>query len=123
MVLVTGLLEIQKEAVPFGLATSANVYNTLDRMVELGNIGETQTFFTDPATIPPKQPEGPSMAEQLAMIDLQNRKEESMANLQMKSNEMQMKAQQSATEAQAQMSAEMQKMQMALMILMILIII
>ena len=110
--LLTALLEIQKEAVPFGLATSANVYNTLDRMVELGNIGETQTFFTDPATIPPKQPEGPSMAEQLAMIDLQNRKEESMANLQMKSNEMQLKAQQTANESQLEMSAQMQKMQM-----------
>jgi len=110
--MLTALLEIQKEAVPFGLASGANVYNTLDRMVELGGIGETQTFFTDPATIPPKQPEGPSMAEQLAMIDLQNRKEESIANLQMKSNEMQMKAQQSATEAQAQMSSDMQKMQM-----------
>ena len=110
--MLTALLEIQKEAVPFGLASGANVYNTLDRMVELGGIGETQTFFTDPATIPPKQPEGPSMAEQLAMIDLQNRKEESMANLQMKSNEMQLKAQQSATEAQAQMSSDMQKMQM-----------
>ena len=110
--MLTALLEIQKEAVPFGLASGANVYNTLDRMVELGGIGETQTFFTDPATIPPKQPEGPSMAEQLAMIDLQNRKEESIANLQMKSNEMQLKAQQSATEAQAQMSSDMQKMQM-----------
>ena len=110
--MLTALLEIQKEAIPFGLASGANVYNTLDRMVELGGIGETQTFFTDPATIPPKQPEGPSMAEQLAMIDLQNRKEESIANLQMKSNEMQLKAQQTANESQLEMSAQMQKMQM-----------
>ena len=110
--MLTALLEIQKEAIPFGLASGANVYNTLDRMVELGGIGETQTFFTDPATIPPKQPEGPSMAEQLAMIDLQNRKEESIANLQMKSNEMQLKAQQTANESQLKISAQMQKMQM-----------
>ena len=110
--MLTALLEIQKEAIPFGLASGANVYNTLDRMVELGGIGETQTFFTDPATIPPKQPEGPSMAEQLAMIDLQNRKEETIANLQMKSNEMQLKAQQTANESQLEMSAQMQKMQM-----------
>jgi len=110
--MLNSLLTIQKEAVQFGLASPGNVYNTLDRMVELGNVGDTQTFFTDPATLPPKGPPQPSIAEQLAMTDLQMRQAESQANLQMKSNEMQIKQQSAAVEAQAKMSTDQQKMQM-----------
>jgi len=110
--MLNNLLTIQKEAAQHGLATPGNVYNTLDRIVELGNVGETQTFFTDPATVPPKQPAGPTVAEQLAMTDLQMRQAESQANLQMKSNEMQMKQQSAAVEAQTKMAMDQQKMQM-----------
>ena len=110
--MLNSLLNIQKEAVPFGLASPANVYNTLDRMVELGNVGDTQTFFTDPATIPPKGPPQPTIAEQLAMTDLQMRQAESQANLQMKSNEMQMKQQETAFTTQSEMAQEQQRMQM-----------
>mgnify|MGYP001425666334 FL=1 len=110
--MLNNLLTIQKEAAQHGLATPGNVYNTLDRIAELGNVGETQTFFTDPATVPPKQPAGPSVAEQLAMTDLQMRQAESQANLQMKSNEMQMKQQSAAIEAQSKMAMDQQQMQM-----------
>lgn len=54
-----GLLGIQKEALlsGTGLATPANIYNTLKKLVEMADLKSVEPYFTDPATVPPQPPQ------------------------------------------------------------------
>ncbi len=57
--LLTTMLQIQKEAIPEGLASAANVYNTLERLIDEVNLGHTGTYFVDPREPGWKAPEKP----------------------------------------------------------------
>ena len=107
MMLLQQLLGLQQQSLQFGLTNPQNLYNTMDRLVELADLGDTREFFVDPTTLPPPMPQQPGMMEQLAMADMQMRQTESQANIQMKAQELQIKAQDSAIKMQED-QAEMQ---------------
>lgn len=55
--LLASLLEYQKEALGIGMATPQNIYNTMREMVEASGLGDVGKYFTDPATVPPQEPQ------------------------------------------------------------------
>ena len=65
------VLEMQKEALQAGssLADEQKIFNTLEKLIELADLKDVERYFNDPAKAPPKQPEPPSMEEQ--MMELQ----------------------------------------------------
>lgn len=94
------LLNIQKEALVSGtgLATPANIYKTLEKMVELGDLKSADPYFNDPAQSPPQPPKpDPEMAK----VEAQAKAKEA---------ELQMKQKAKAAEMQQDAQLEMQKM-------------
>lgn len=62
--LLTQLLEMQKEAVPTGLSDITKIYNTLQKLVESAGVGAVEQFFNDPNDPQfqaPEQPPAPEM--------------------------------------------------------------
>ena len=57
--LLTQLLAMQKEALPTGLADLANIYNTLEKLVESAGVGAVEQFFKDPSAPGFEAPEPP----------------------------------------------------------------
>lgn len=54
-----GLLGIQKEALlsGTGLAAPKHLYNTLKKLVEMGDLKSVEAYFEDPENVPPKPPQ------------------------------------------------------------------
>lgn len=54
-----GLLGIQKEALlsGTGLAAPKHLYNTLKKLVEMGDLKSVEPYFEDPENVPPKPPQ------------------------------------------------------------------
>ncbi len=62
---------IQKELIQGGRGvTEANMFNTLDRLIEAGGYKDVNEFFTDPSTQPPPQPK-PDPNELLIQAQIQ----------------------------------------------------
>lgn len=55
--LLIQLLSMQKEAVAAGLATPEKIYNTLEKIINAGGIGDVRMFFVDPSSEDYKPPE------------------------------------------------------------------
>jgi hypothetical protein len=90
------LLGIQKEAVltGSGLATPKEIYNTLKKVVAIGNLKSIEPYFTDPAkSPPPERPPDPKLVE----VE---------GKMKAKEAELAMKAQSDQADAQAQMQRD-----------------
>lgn len=61
------LLAIQKEMAPEGLATPQHIYNTLEKLVEAGDIGAVEEFFISPNSpeFQPPEPPPPDQQQEL----------------------------------------------------------
>jgi hypothetical protein len=51
------VLQEQKQAMAIGLATPVNIYNALKRLTQNAGFKQAEEFWTDPATVPPQQPQ------------------------------------------------------------------
>lgn len=100
------LLGIQREAIVSGsvLASEDKIYNTLDKLVQLGGLNNVETFFNDPRTTPPRQP-----APDPKMIEIQGK-------LQLAQAEAQLDRQAAAEKAKLDYAAEETKAQRQAMI-------
>ena len=67
---LTQLLDIQKEALAAGIATPANIYNTLEQLVEAAGLKSVDRYFTNPAEQEQKEPQ-PDPAMILANAQVQ----------------------------------------------------
>jgi hypothetical protein len=58
------LLGLQREALPVGMATLPNIYNTLSKLVETLGLKSPELYFTAPAQdLPPGPPPDPAMVK------------------------------------------------------------
>jgi hypothetical protein len=57
LTMLVQLLSMQKEAIAGGLATPENIYNTLEKIINAGGIGDVRMFFVDPNSEEYKPPE------------------------------------------------------------------
>jgi hypothetical protein len=57
--MLTQILTLQAQALPFGLASPVNVFNALKRLTSAAGYKDPLEFWTDPATVPPKPPQPP----------------------------------------------------------------
>ncbi len=107
--LLASLLEYQKEALGIGMATPQNIYNTMRDMVEASGLGDVSQYFTDPATMPPQEPQpDPQMELIKAQMQIEQGK------LQQQSEKIQLDAQKAQLDLQekaAKMQAESEKWQ------------
>lgn len=96
--LLSELLNIQKEAIGFGMADAEKIYNTLEQMVDAAGLGSVNRFFIDPKDMQP-QPQEPSIEEK--MLEMQAQIEQGKQALQqqkqgfesqLKEKELQLKA-------------------------------
>ena len=74
------ILAQQKEAFAIGGVDAKNLHYTLGKMVELSGFKDVESFFPDPANIPPKpeQPPQPDPAMMLAQVEM--KKSENILN-------------------------------------------
>lgn len=103
MAFLMALLGIQKEALAaggLGLVTPENIYNTLKKMVPLGNLPGIEPYFTDPKTSPPKPP-----PPDPKMVEVEGK-------MKAKEAELAMKAQSDQADAQAQQQSAMMDAQL-----------
>lgn len=94
------LLNVQKEALMSGtgLTSPPKLYNTLQKLVELGDLKSAEPYFDDPAQKPPQPPPPDPEMEKVK------------AEAEAKQAELQMKGQQKQAEMQQDAQLEMQKM-------------
>lgn len=107
--LLVQLLSMQKEAVQAGLATPEKIYNTLEKIINAGGIGDVRMFFVDPNSPeykPPEPPPDPNMI--LAQAQAQALQQEQ----QRKGFEAQASAQNQAQKVQADTAAKSQDIQL-----------
>jgi hypothetical protein len=62
MGMLVQLLSMQKEAAGQGMANGANVYNTLEKLVNAGGLGDVRQYFVDPDSDEFEAPEPPEDA-------------------------------------------------------------
>ena len=84
--MMTGLLEIQREALPLGIVTPQHIYNALEKLVEVSDVGAVEQYFispSDPNFQPPEPPPDPQgelfKAQAQAVIMEQERKAQEVA--------------------------------------------
>lgn len=118
-----GLLGIQKEALlsGTGLATPSNIFNTLKKLVEQGDLKSVEPYFTDPKDAPPQQPKpDPKQIEvegklKLAAAEAQAKQQlaqqEAAANLQLEQQKAQEEARQSMQQMKAEFALRLKEMQ------------
>lgn len=118
-----GLLGIQKEALlsGTGLATPTNLYNTLEKLVTLGDLKSVEPYFTDPKTAPPQQPKpDPKAIEvegklKLAAAEAQAKQQlaqqEAAASIQLERQKAAEEARQSMQQMQAEFALRLKEMQ------------
>lgn len=92
------LLGIQREGLQVGLSSPPKIYNTLQKLVELGDLKSAEPYFDDPSTKPPQPP--PPDPE---MVKVE-------AEAKAKEAELQQKGQLKQAEMQQDAQLEMQKM-------------
>jgi hypothetical protein len=73
------MLEIQKQMKEMGvrLVNEQNIYNTLERLVEILGLKDASTYFTDPSRLPPPEPPKPNPLE-VAQVQLANAQAQSI---------------------------------------------
>lgn len=103
--LLVQLLGIQKEAIAGGLATPSKLYNTLEKLVNSGGLGDVTQYFVDPESPEYKEPQPPP-DPQMILAEAQAKALE--AKSQTDAQELQGKGQLE----QAKMSSEQQTTQM-----------
>ena len=96
---LTQLLDIQKEALAAGIATPANIYNTLEQLVEAAGLKSVERYFTNPSE-QEQQEQQPDPAMILASAQV----EAIQQDIQIKG----MKAQADIAMAQQKMDAEIE---------------
>ena len=117
--LLMGVLGLQKEAMQQNLADHSRVYNTLEKLIEAGELGSATSFFIDPTQPytnpqtgqqqpwqPPQPPPNPQMM--LAQAQAQALTQEQ----QRKMMEAQAEAQQAMTKMQQDMQRFMEQLQL-----------
>jgi len=57
LAVISRLLEIQKEALPIGLATTENLYNSLEQLVDAAGLKQVDRYFTHPSKAQPPEPQ------------------------------------------------------------------
>jgi hypothetical protein len=89
MGMLVQLLSMQKEAAAQGMADGANVYNTLEKLVNAGGLGDVRQYFIDPESDDFESPEPPedanlilAKAQAKALDQEQNRKDQEAAGQQ-----------------------------------------
>ncbi len=110
--LLTQMLEMQKEAMPSGLADVTKLYNTLQKLVESAGIGAVEQFFNDPTDpsfqAPEPQPDPQTIlanAQAEALGKEQQRKDfEAQSKIPLEQQKMQNDVQKTSTETQIKMA-------------------
>lgn len=109
MGLLERVLGQQKELMGSGMVTNKEVHNTLEKLVELGDIGSAASYFIDPESDqfqPPPPPE-PSAQEQAVMMQAQS----FIMNAQTKQQEMQLTHQREMQKMQADLAKTLRGLQ------------
>lgn len=103
LTLLQTLLMIQKEALPTGLATPQEIYNTLEILIEQTNLGSPRTFFVSPKDPnfkpPPPQPDPAMITAQATAKALDSEAKRKDAELAMKQEELKEKAEADAAKS------------------------
>lgn len=85
-------LEVQVQALQFGLTDASKVYNAIARRMKAGGVRNPELFFTDPANAPEGQQQQPQQAPDPQMVkvqgELQLQAEEQKAEIERKREEM-----------------------------------
>ncbi len=71
--------QLQQQGLAIGIATPANLYYTAGKLANALGYQNEESFFTDPSTVPPKQPQPDP---QLALIQAQSQAENSKLQMQ-----------------------------------------
>ena len=77
------MLGIQKEAMPLGLSTPENIFNSLEQLAEASGLKQAGRYFTNPADQPPQQPQEDPMVT-LAKQQLEQQGQKNQADFQLK---------------------------------------
>ncbi len=99
---LTTIYQMQQAGLPMGLATPANLYHTMAKIVENSGFKDVQNFLSDPKNAPPAPPPQPPIELQLAQMKIQADTAKSQA-------EMQQEIQKYQAETQMQMQIEQMK--------------
>lgn len=104
------MLSMQKEALPEGLATPSQIYNTLERLINAAGLGDPRMAFVDPDSeqYQPPEPPPPSAQDQLAQAQAQAL----MGEVQIKQQKTQIDAQQTMQRMQQDAQKSAQDMQL-----------
>jgi hypothetical protein len=100
------LLNIQKEALPSGLTSEREIYNTLEKLIESANLGDATQYFKDPSA-PGWQPPQPQPNPQDEVFKAQA--ESLRGDLQRKNMEAQHKGQLDQAKVQSEIQTTGQK--------------
>lgn len=112
--LLTGLLDLQKEALGMGGATWGHLYNTLEKLVEQADIGSVARYFVSPEQYqPPEQQPDAQMALVQAQIQTEQAKAQNASQAEQAKHQREMaKLQYEAQMAIARENREAAKLQM-----------
>jgi len=81
IVMLTQLLNMQKEALPEGMSTPGKLYNTLERIINAAGVGDVRAYFVDPDSPEYKPPEPPPPDAQMILAQAQAEALKSKAEL------------------------------------------
>jgi len=81
IVMLTQLLNMQKEALPQGMSTPGKLYNTLERIINAAGVGDVRAYFVDPDSPEYKPPEPPPPDAQMILAQAQAKALEDKAQL------------------------------------------
>jgi hypothetical protein len=99
---LTTIYQMQQAGMGMGLATPANLYHTMSKIVENSGFKDVQNFLSDPKNAPPAPPPQPPIELQLAQMKIQADTQKSQA-------EMQQEIQKYQAETQMQLQIEQMK--------------
>ena len=102
---LSAIMQFASEAMKGGLpiANPQNMYNIGAAMVKNMGIQNVQDFLTDPSTLPPPQPPGPTPEQQIEQQEMQLKQQElqiKAADVQIKQQKIEQEAQKNAVDAQ-----------------------
>ena len=102
---LSAIMQFASEAMKGGLpiANPQNMYNIGAAMVKNMGFQNVQDFLTDPSTLPPPQPPGPTPEQQIEQQEMQLKQQElqiKAADVQIKQQKIEQEAQKNAVDAQ-----------------------
>jgi hypothetical protein len=106
------LLQSQMQVMPLGMATAENIYNSLGKLVSALDMGEVESFFTNPAgTEPPPPPPDPEQVKGEVQLQLeaakgQNQLQIEAAKAELKREEIAVKMEADRDKEAAQLEAD-----------------